>query len=544
MASAFKAEETLRMDFDYIIVGAGSAGCILANRLSANGKHKVALIEAGGSDKSIFVKMPSALAIPMNSTRFNWGYQSVPEPHLGGRIIPCYRGKGLGGSSSINGMVFVRGHREDINSWERSGAQGWNYEACLPYYKRLETWSGAPSEYRGESGPIGVNTGNDMRLSPLYQAFIDAGVQAGYPRCADYNGETQDGFGPMQMNVDGGVRASTARAYLNPIKKRSNLTVFKNTLTTHITFDGLKATGIAISRNGKSQTLTARRELILSAGAIGSPQLLQISGIGPKNVLEKAGVKPRHILSGVGDNLIDHLEVFFQYRCKQPITLNGKLDIMSKAMIGARWILTRKGLGATNHFESCGFIRSSDAKPWPDMQYHFLPGAISYDGNTAFKGHGYQVHVGPNKPHSRGHVRITTADMRDHPKIQFNYLKDERDRADWRNTIRVTRRVLNQDALTPFRGDEIQPGKDITSDAAIDEWVRDNVESAYHPTSTCRMGAANDPKAVVDPECRVIGLQNLRVVDSSIFPQITNGNLNAPTMMVAERASDVILGKS
>jgi len=529
----------MKNTFDYIIVGAGSGGCILANRLSSNPNKHVALIEAGGSDKSIFVKMPSALAIPMHSKRFNWGYNSTKEPYLDGRVIPCYRGKGLGGSSSINGMVFVRGNPSDIDEWHDNGAEGWTYENCLPYYKRLENWQGGETEYRGGKGPIGVGTGNDMRLNPLYQAFIDAGVEAGYPRCADYNAGSQEGFGAMQMNVDGGVRASTA--YLDPIKKRPNLTVFKNTLTHRVMLNGKIATGIEISSKGQKRILTAKDEIILSAGAIGSPQLLQLSGIGSETVLKKAGVTPQHILNGVGENLTDHLEVFFQYECKAPITLNGKLGLISKGLIGLKWLLFRSGLGATNHFESCGFIRSSDAKAWPDVQYHFLPGAISYDGNTAFKGHGYQVHVGPNKPSSRGHVHIQSSQVTDHPHIQFNYLQTDTDIQDWRNTIRLTRKVLQQNALSAYRGAEIQPGETVISDEAIDAWVKANVESAYHPTSTCRMGGHTDPMAVVKPDCRVIGLENLRVVDSSIFPTIPNGNLNAPTMMVAERAADIIL---
>ena len=534
----------MKKSFDYIIVGAGSAGCILANRLTEDGKYSVALIEAGGSDRSIFVRMPSALAIPMNTKRFNWGFNSEPEPYLNGRIIPCYRGKGLGGTSSINGMVFVRGNPEDFNEWEASGAAGWNYKRCLPYFKKLETWKDGGDDFRGNNGPIGVNTGNDMRYSPLYQAFIDAGVAAGFPNCPDYNGKTQEGFGPMQMNVDGGVRASTGRAYLKPASGRPNLTIIKNAITERITFDGVQATGIRIKKGSRSETLCANKEVILAAGAIGSPQLLQISGIGPTKVLEKAGVKTHIHRPGVGANLTDHLEVFFQYECTQPITLNGTLDPISKAMIGIRWMLFRSGLGATNHFESCGFIKSSDEKPWPDIQYHFLPGAISYDGNVAFKGHGYQVHVGPNKPASRGHVQIRSKNISDHPEILFNYLKEEADLKDWINTIRITRNVLQQAPLTPFRGAEIQPGEAVTSDAEILDWVRDNVESAYHPTSTCRMGDTADDMAVVAPDCKIIGAESLRVVDSSIFPTIPNGNLNAPTMMVAERAADIIRGRN
>ena len=546
MPETFEAEA-----FDYIIIGAGSAGAILANRLSADPKNSVALIEAGGSDNSIFVKMPTALAIPMHSKRFNWGYESVAEPYLDGRVIPCYRGKGLGGSSSINGMVFVRGNPKDIDQWEQSGAAGWNYQNCLPYYKRLERWQGAddapayPSNqgYRGTDGPIGVSCGNDMRLNPLYQSFIDAGVQAGYPACPDYNGRDQEGFGPMQMNVDGGVRASTARGYLKPVRGRKNLLILKHHLTHKIIFDGKKAIGIETEHKGKRRKIMAQREVILSAGAIGSPQLLQISGIGPEKALREAGVPILCDRKGVGANLTDHLEVFFQYQSKLPITLNGKLGLLSKALIGTRWVLTRTGLGATNHFESCGFIKSSESKSWPDLQYHFLPGAISYDGNTAFKGHGYQVHVGPNKPSSRGHVAIKSAQVYDHPEIQFNYLQSEQDRQDWRNAIRVTRHILQQEALSPYRGDEIQPGAAVQSDEQIDAWVRANVESAYHPCSSCKMGAKDDIMAVVDPQCRVIGAENLRVVDSSIFPSIPNGNLNAPTMMLAERAADIILGQ-
>ncbi len=527
-------------EFDYIIVGAGSAGCILASRLSEKPEISVALIEAGGSDNSVFVKMPSALAIPMHTKRFNWGFNSVSEPHLGGRVIPCYRGKGLGGSSSINGMVFVRGHPKDFDEWAELGAEGWHYDNCLPFFKKLERWSGPDSQFRGAIGPVGVGTGNDMKLSPLYQAFIDAGVEAGYPRCPDYNGRDQEGFGPMQMNVDKGLRQSTAKAYLKPATKRPNLTLFKNMLTERVVFDGTTATGIRALRAGRPVELRARREVILSAGAIGSPQLLQLSGVGPQAVLNNAGIEPVLELPGVGENLTDHLEVFFQYQCREPITLNNKLDLFSKARIGLRWLVMKDGLGATNHFESCGFIKSSPEKPWPDMQFHFLPGAISYDGKTAFKGHGYQVHVGPNKPFSRGHVRITSNHMSDAPEILFNYLSDPRDQEDWRNTIRLTRKILEGEALTPYRGDEIQPGVHITTDADIDGWVRDNVESAYHPSCTNKMGAADDDMAVVDPQCRVRGLSGLRVVDSSIFPSIPNGNLNAPTMMLAERAASLI----
>jgi choline dehydrogenase len=526
--------------YDYIIVGAGSAGCVLANRLSEDKSKRVLLLETGGSDKNIFIKMPTALSIPMNSDKFAWQFHTESEPYLNNRKMHCPRGKVLGGSSSINGMVYVRGHAKDFDQWQQHGAKGWDYQSCLPYFQKAETFYLGKDNYRGDNGPLGVNNGNEM-ANPLYKVFIKAGQQAGYAATDDYNAGQQEGFGPMHMTVKDGVRSSASREYLDPVKSRSNLTIVTGALAEKVLLEGKKAVGVVYRVNGSKVTAKASKEVVLSAGSIGSPHILQLSGIGDSDTLKAAGVEVKHHLPGVGQNLQDHLEFYFQYKCKQPITLNGKLGLISKGLIGLRWLLTRKGLGATNHFESCAFIRSKPGVEWPDLQYHFLPAAMRYDGKSAFAGHGFQVHVGHNKPKSRGAVTIKSADPTVAPKIQFNYLQHQDDIEGFRACVRLTREIIEQSAFDEYRDEEIQPGKEIQTDEQIDAFVRQTVESAYHPSCSCKMG--EDDLAVVNSNTQVRGITGLRVVDSSIFPTIPNGNLNAPTIMVAEKAADLILGK-
>ncbi|MGI2170833.1 choline dehydrogenase [Shewanella sp. MF05960] len=527
-------------EYDYIIVGAGSAGCVLANRLTENPDNKVLILETGGSDKSIFIQMPTALSIPMNTKKYAWQFETQAEPHLDNRRMHCPRGKVLGGSSSINGMVYVRGHARDFDEWQQHGAKDWNYAHCLPYFKKAETWSFGGNVYRGDTGPLAVNNGNEMK-NPLYQAFVDAGVDAGYLATSDYNASQQEGFGPMHMTVKNGVRWSTANAYLRPAMKRDNLTVVTHALVHNVIMQDKTAVGVRYERKGQMIDVHCNKEVVLSAGSIGSPHILQLSGIGDKQILADAGIETVHHLPGVGQNLQDHLEFYFQFKCLQPISLNGKLDPLNKLFIGTRWILDKSGLGATNHFESCGFIRSKPGLEWPDLQYHFLPAAMRYDGKEAFAGHGFQVHIGHNKPKSRGAVTVVSKDAKVAPQIQFNYLSHQDDIEGFRACVRLTREIINQPALDEYRGEEIQPGLAIQTDEQIDAFVRSSVESAYHPSCSCKMG--EDAMAVVDSDTKVHGIKGLRVVDSSIFPTIPNGNLNSPTIMVAERAADIILGK-
>jgi choline dehydrogenase len=528
-------------EFDYVIVGAGSAGCVLASRLSEAPTNRVLLLEYGGSDRSIFIQMPSALSIPLNMQRYNWGFETEPEPNLNNRRLHTPRGKVLGGSSSINGLVYVRGNPFDFDRWEEEGARGWAYRDVLPYFRRAETRAEGGDIYRGHNGPLHTTYG--LLSNPLYRAWIEAGRQAGYPVTDDINGFQQEGFGRMDMTVTRGRRDSAANAYLRPAMRRANLALRTHALASRILFDGQRAVGVAWRRAGKEHTARARGEVILASGPIGSPQLLMLSGIGPAAHLADLGIEVRADHPGVGDNLQDHLEFYFQIAATQPITLYSALNPLAKALIGLRWLLFHDGFGATNHFESCGFIRSRSGVRSPDIQYHFLPLAMNYDGSAPVRGHGFQAHVGPMRSQSRGHVRLRSPDPAAKPIIRFNYMSTPQDWQEMRACVRLTREIFAQPAFTTYRGEELQPGPDVTTDEAIDAFIRAKVESAYHPCGTCRMGRPDDPLAVVDSETKVIGIDGLRVVDSSIMPSITTGNLNAPTIMIGEKAADHILGR-
>ena len=528
------------MEADFVIVGSGSAGAALACRLSEAG-HSVLVLEYGGSDWGPLINMPGALSYPMNMSRYDWGYLSEPEPHLGGRRLACPRGKVIGGSSSINGMVYVRGHAHDFDHWAESGARGWAYADVLPYYKRMEAWHdsghGGDPAWRGKDGPLHVTRG--PRTNPLFHAFVEAGRQAGYQVTDDYNGRQQEGFGPFEQTVYKGRRWSAANAYLKPALRRPNCDLVRGLVERVILEDG-RAVGVALAGG---RIVRARAEVILAASSINSPKILMLSGIGPAAHLAEHGITVVADRPGVGGNLQDHLEMYIQYASLQPITLYKHWNLLSKAVIGAQWLLTKTGLGASNNFESCGFIRSRAGISYPDIQFHFLPIAVRYDGQTAAEGHGFQAHVGPMRSLSRGSVTLRSSDPADAPVIRFNYMSHAQDWEEFRTCIRLTREIFAQDAFKPFVKHEIQPGDAAQSDDALDAVIREHAESAYHPCGTCRMGAADDAEAVVDPEGRVIGVERLRVVDSSVFPRITNGNLNAPSIMTGEKMADHILGR-
>ena len=535
------SEAAYDAEFDYVIVGAGSAGAALAHRLSESGEHSVRVLEFGGSDNSIFIKMPTAFSIPMNMKRYDWGFHSEKEPGLKGRSLHQARGKVLGGSSSINGLVYVRGCAGDFEEWQELGASGWGYQDVLPYFKRGEDCVYGGDAYRGDQGGLTTCNGNNMK-NPLYRAFIKAGEQAGYGYTEDYNGYRQEGFGRMDMTVRDGVRCSTAMAYLKPAMNRPNLDIQTHALTTRVIMDGKTAVGVEYRQGGKTLKVRARKEVILSASSFNSPKLLMLSGIGPADHLKEHGIEVVHDLPGVGQNLQDHLEVWVQQECTQKITLNSWLGPLAKAWIGANWLFLKRGLGTSNQFESNGYIRSRAGMKYPDIQFHFLAGAIAYDGSSAFKGHGFQVHLGANKPKSRGWVKLKSADPEAPPEIVFNYFAEEEDKEAFRAGLRWTREIFAQPALDEYRGKEVSPGPDVQTDEQIDQWLAETAETAYHPAGSCRMGT--DAMAVVDPECRVHGVRNLRVVDSSIMPTVTNGNLNAPTIMIGEKAADHILGRT
>ncbi len=528
--------------YDFVIVGGGSAGCAMANRLSADPSNRVLVLEAGRRDwkADVVIHMPAALSMGIGNRFYDWMYESEPEPEMGGRRVYHARGKVLGGSSSINGMIFQRGNPMDYDRWAATpGCEQWDWAHCLPYFKRMETCIAGADDWRGGEGPLKLERG--PATSPLFQAFFEAVQQAGHPMTSDVNGYRQEGFNAFDRNVYRGRRLSAARAYLHPVLHRKNLDLWTKAHATRLVMDGTRVTGVEVSHRGRNRTVEAA-EVISCSGAINTPQLLQLSGIGPAEVLSDAGVTPVVDLPGVGENLQDHLEVYVQYACNEPVSLAPQLAQWRKPWIGLQWLF-RRGPGASNHFEAGGFLRSNDDVPWPNLMFHFLPIAIRYDGSVSTEGHGYQFHIGPMFSNSRGWVRIQSDDPFQKPKMLFNYLSTTEDRQEWAEAIEVARNIMGQPAFERYNGGEISPGPDVAGDEAILEWVRKDAETALHPSCTARMGT--DEMAVVDPTTmRVHGTQGLRVVDASVMPTLTNGNIYAPVMMIAEKAADLILGNT